>query len=235
MSETGDINDLAFWFPLIEAAGLPVPKTRIVRTEIDLALLLDGETPDGFLDFRDELERAGAEIGGRPFFLRTGHGSGKHEWRGTCFVDKDDLAWHIARLVDWSHSVDMFGLPHETWAVRRLLDTEPLFVCEGYGGFPVTREFRVFARADEIEHVQPYWPPEAVEQGQPDREDWQEILAEASSLAADEREELAGLASRAVAAVGGGFWSVDCLEARDGWYVTDMADGERSFRWEEEG
>jgi hypothetical protein len=228
-----DRTCLGYWFPKLEAAGVPVPETRIVRTEMDLSELLDGQTPDGFQGFLDELLWAGNEVGGRPFFLRTGHGSGKHEWRRTCYVDEGNLGWHVAALVEWSHTTDIFGLPHQVWVVRRLLDTVPLFICEGYDGFPVTREFRVFIRDDEIECVLPYWPPDAVEQGKPDREDWRKVLADAARLSDDDAEQLGHLAGLASGAVGGGYWSVDCLQTRDGgWYVTDMADGDRSFRWD---
>jgi hypothetical protein len=41
------------------------------------------------------------------------------------------------------------------------------------------------------------------------------------------------LAIEAVEAVGGGYWSVDFLRDRDGKaWLTDMAEGERSFRYE---
>lgn len=228
-----DRNDLAFWFPGIKAAGLPVPETRIVQTEVELVSLLDGETPKGFWPFIGELQEAANEVD-TPFFLRTGHGSGKHEWRNTCYVEAlttNILAQHVVALVDWSHSVDMFGLPHQTWAVRRLIETRPLFRCEHWGGFPVTREFRVFIRDDEFEAIYPYWPAGALEEAGPDREDWRELLAQASALSDDANEEIPTLAGWASGALGGGYWSIDFLQDVDGkWWLTDMADGDRSYR-----
>lgn len=229
---TPDRNDLAYWFPLIKDAGLPVPRTVIVPTDADLTGLLDGATPDGFADLVASLTAAGDNLGW-PCFLRTGHGSGKHDWAHTCYVSaRRAVAPHVAALVEWSHMVDLMGLPTSTWVIRELLDTQPLFTCAGYGGFPVTREFRLFVRDRDVVHIQPYWPPDAVGQGRPDRRDWQALLEWASELDHDERLELNGLALRASEALGGGYWSVDLLQDRDGaWWLTDMADGDQSFQW----
>ena len=47
---------LSYWFPLIERAGLPVPKTEIVHS-CELVGLLDGEKPDGFNARGDRADR----------------------------------------------------------------------------------------------------------------------------------------------------------------------------------
>lgn len=229
-----DVNDLAYWYPKIAAAGLPVPTTNIVTTEIDLLGLLDGELDGGiepFNAFIAQLTAAATDIG-FPCFLRTGHTSGKHDWADTCFVeDPSDLASHVAALVEASALADMFGLPTNTWVVRRLIHTKPLFRCERWQGFPVTREFRVFIRDDEFEAIYPYWPADAVEQGRPDRDDWRELLRAASELSDDDNERLPFLAGMASGAVGGGYWSIDFLQDTSGnWFLTDMADGAQSYR-----
>lgn len=228
-----DRNSLAFWFPHIEAVGLRVPCTRIVETDADLVGILDGEEPIGWDELVSSLQAAGDELGW-PAFLRTGHGSGKHEWARCCYVpSRDRVGHHVAALVEWSHSVDMFGLPTNVWALRQLIPTAPLFVCDAYDGFPVVREFRLFVRGDQLEHVQPYWPPGAVEVGRPDDPGWRGKLEEASEATAVEYGALASVALEAVEAVGGGYWSVDLLEDRIGeWWLTDMAEGDSSFRWE---
>lgn len=230
-----DRNSLAFWFPKIEAAGLKVPRTKIVTTNADLLDLLDGKLPLGYGDFMHALVGACEHIGW-PVFLRTGHGSGKHEWSRTCYVERPEaLPSHVGALVEWSALVDVLGLPTNVWAVREMIPTAPLFTCAGYKGFPVTREFRFFVRDGEVEHAQPYWPADAVEQGRPDDPNWREALAWASDLAPSVRHHLAHIAAHAGRAVGGGYWSVDLLEDRDGeWWLTDMAEGDRSFRWEPE-
>jgi hypothetical protein len=236
-----DRNDLAYWFPPLYAAELPVPKTVIVRTDVDLTYVLDGVTPDGYEAFMATLAGAVQQIGGAgPVFLRTGHTSGKHEWSRTCWLeDPSQLELHVGTLVEHSAMADMMGLPTNTWAVREPIPTRPLFRCEGYHGFPVTREFRLFVDGIGVYHIQPYWPPDAVEQGRPTHPHWRLRLMEASDLGASERAELVTLAKVARRKIlhahdDGGPWSVDVLQDRNGrWWITDMADAERSFKWGE--
>src|SRR4051812_17410817 len=83
---TIDRNDLAYWFPRLEATGVPVPRTAIVTTDLDLSLVFEaGDTPEGFRNFLAHLTLA-ADALGYPAFLRTGHTSGKHDWPRTCFL-----------------------------------------------------------------------------------------------------------------------------------------------------
>lgn len=230
-----DRNNLAYWFPPLQAAGLPVPATEIVETDVNLLQLLDGNYPDGFDAFMKELEGAVKRIG-LPCFLRTGHTSGKHEWRRTCMLsDRNRLGWHVAALVESSALADMFGLPTQTWVVRELIQTEPLFHCLNYEDFPVTREFRFFVENGAVTHWQPYWPAGACEQGKPDNDGWDVLLDEASQIDAPEREKLEALAIAAATAVDDGYWSVDLLQDAGGaWWITDMADGAQSFRYDRE-
>lgn len=224
-----DKNSLAFWYPKISDHGLPVPRTKIVPVppECDLSLLLDGSTPNLYDQFIMPLREAISEIG-TPCFLRTSHGSGKHDWSRTCYVtDVARIELHVWNLVEWSHLVDLGGLPYDTWAVREMIETDPLF--HAFWGMPITREFRVFATEQAVETVLPYWPPAAIRR--PDTDDWEARLHEASTITHAEQTLLEGLAKAAVAAVGGGYWSIDFLEDREGfWFLTDMADGERSHR-----
>ena len=226
-----DRNCLSFWFPPIRDAGLLVPETFMVEYEGDLLGLLDGVKPDDFDSFVDVLAEY-AERVGYPFFLRTGHGSGKHDWDETCFVgSRSEIGRHVARLVEWSFGVDMVGLPTSMWAVRKMIETAPLFTAF-WGHMPITREFRLFVRDNAVEHVQPYWPPDAIIA--PSDLGWRTKLEQANRLTWGERKILADVAVIATAAVGGGFWSVDFLQDKSGsWWLTDMADGDRSFRWDD--
>ena len=228
-----ELNCLSYWFPKIHAAGLPVPATTIIHGARDLGVVLDGKKPEGWDDLERELQTA-VERHGVPCFLRTGQGSGKHGWEDTCYItDPAKIGRHVAALVEWSYSVDMFGLPHDVFAVRDLIPTTPLFHCTDFGNFPVTREFRLFMNSDsmQLDHLQPYWPPDAVEQGTPDVDDWREILEQANQLTDAERKLLHIVAHTAAVAVGG-YWSIDFLQDSNGkWWLTDMALGERSFKW----
>ncbi len=241
-----DRTDLSYWFPIIKRAGLPVPETRVITTDVELIHMLDGDSVDGYNEFITELKTAVAEIG-TPCFLRTGMGSGKHSWKETCFLtDAEDIPGHVYSLVEWSHTVDFFGLAHDTWVVRKLIPTNPLFYAF-WGKMPITSEFRFFVRGETIEHVQPYWPPHALEGHVHDCTEWRDVLAEASRLDGNDLRicrEIAQFAGRVLAADafvnppqdnGGDFWSVDLLQdATGGWWLTDMALGDESFRWDPE-
>lgn len=233
MIERDDLTSLVYWFPKIEAAGLPVPRTHIVEAACDLTVALDGVTPECWDVFITDLAATGDEVGW-PAFLRTSHGAGKHSWERTCFVPRRELlGHHVGALVEWSATVDLVGLPTRTWAIRELIDTRPLFRCRRYGNFPVVREFRVFTLAGDVVHVQPYWPPDAVKAGHPDDGAWRRKLALASCLTSVEADQLGALALRADRALGGGYWSIDFLQSATGeWWLTDMAEGERSFQWD---
>lgn len=228
-----DKNSMSYWFPPIHAAGLPVPRTEMFRIGGGLTDLLDGGLVHGFEHLVNELSRSAMRIG-YPVFLRTGHTSGKHSWKNTCFVERPaDLGQHVVNLVEQSALADLMGLPTEVWVVRELLPTLPLFHCRAYGGMPVVREFRLFANSEGVEHVQAYWPEEAVGQGDPDDPDWRRLLAMHSLAKDDELHLLCELATRAAGAVDDGTWSVDVLQtATRAWHVTDMAEGGRSFRYE---
>lgn len=229
-----DLTRLSYWFPRIEAAGLPVPKTRIYR-------LLDGQVEDlmkildnddaGLATFdalKERLRKIIRDDFAYPVFLRTDFTSGKHQWNETCFVRQpSDLGKSICRLVEYSCLADLFGLPFDTWVVREMLTTEPRF--HAFYGMPVTREFRLFVRDGVVEHVQPYWPPDSIER--PTTDDWRDRLAAMNAITDNERLELSALARRANDAVPG-YWSVDFLETKDrGWVLIDMAEGEKSYRW----
>ena len=81
-----DCNCITYWLPKLMAAGIPVPRTEIVETDIELPLLLNGHNPAGFVVFLCELREACDRIG-YPVFLRTGHTSAKHDWEDTCYCE----------------------------------------------------------------------------------------------------------------------------------------------------
>jgi hypothetical protein len=99
-----DKTALSYWFPKLEAAGLPVPKTILIDMPEDAQKyvwgLFDGKeggdtrSIDAFVA---ELATACSSVG-YPAFLRTDHTSGKHNWKKACFVpDGNDLGSHVFR------------------------------------------------------------------------------------------------------------------------------------------
>lgn len=225
---------LSYWFPLIQSAGLPVPKTEIVLSTVDeeaaLWRGLDGEDGD-VSTLAARIREAALRLGGAPVFLRTDLTSAKHDWQKSCFVgDLARVERHIYAIAEFSACADFMGLSFDTWVVRELLSTEPVFTAF-WGHMPITREFRFFVKDGAIDHVQPYWPPDSID-GHTEDAWWRTKLDRISGLSSDERAQLGALTVRAGEAVGG-FWSVDWLWTTDrGWVLTDMAEGERSFRWE---
>lgn len=224
-------NCLSYWFPRISDAGLLVPKTIIVRSPGDgweLAKMLDGKKPSGFDGFIREVTAAAESIG-FPIFLRTGMGSGKHQWKDCCYVAKrKDLVQHVYNLVEWSHCVDLMGLPHDVWAVREMLLTSPIGVCERYGGMPVCREFRFFVDGGNVLCGHFYWPLDSLNEGGFAADVAEGWYDEFCRLPDD--YDLNTLASKAGAAVGGS-WSIDILETKRGWMIIDMALAAVSWHW----
>jgi len=219
-----DSTRLSYWFPLIEAAGLPVPKTVIVRAIGDLTVLLDGKKPVGWEPFLVELSEATDGIG-YPCFLRTDYGSGKHRWRDTCFVpSRDVLGQHVYNLCEWSLMVDIMGLPTDVWVVREMLPVRPLAYLRKYGGMPLVREVRGFVRDGQVVCKHPYWPKQAIIDGGGNAS----LYAPSSILTTSEEDTVSKLLHRVGRAVPRA-WSVDVLDTNLGWYVTDMAQAARSF------
>ncbi len=229
-------NDLADWYPIIRASGVPTPSTRIVRTTLNLLGLLDGWQPEGFNEFLDELTDAARSVG-YPLFLRTGQGSGKHEYTHTCLVPSQTvLHQHVYNLIEWSACVDFFGLPTTTWAVRELLPVEAPFTV--YEGMPLAKERRYFASDGQVIGHHPYWPPGAVEQGVPTlngrilpEDEWRPLYDALNAENDDEVWRLTKLTERATRDLPGA-WSVDWLWVPgQGWVCIDLAHFEDSYVW----
>lgn len=229
-----DKTALSYWFPIIEAAGLPVPRTIILDMPDDAQRSIwsafDGVEPEvqALSQFAAQIEAA-ADTLGWPCFLRTDHTSGKHNWSSNCFLaNREAITSHLYGVAEYSEMAGFIGLPWNRWAVREMLPTKPLGVCTRFGDMPICKEFRFFVDGPEVTFWQPYWPQEALEQGEAK-------YAEGFDLAAfyrpDDLDALKALASKAGKALGGA-WSVDLLETERGWFLTDMAEADKSYRWD---
>lgn len=229
-----DKTALSYWFPKLAAANLPVPKTRLITMPTEaqrcVGQVLWGEEPtqerrvafDGFLATLTSVVAAM----GLPCFLRTDHTSNKHDWDKACYVtDVAKLQQHVFQIAEFSECCDMIGLPYQIWAVREFLPTMPHGICPRYGNMPVCREFRFFVDDGNVQCSHPYWPRQSLDDG-----GWSGSDVEFEMLCA-QPHELAEIASAAGNVVGGS-WSIDILETKRGWHVTDMAEAERSFHWE---
>lgn len=224
-----DKTALSYWFPKIEAAGLPVPKSTIVEIDEnarkELWAAIDGKEAGDGTEFYQKLTDAAAKMG-LPCFLRTDHTSNKHDWENTCYLsDISKIKQHVYNLVEFSLCCDLMGMPWDTWVVREFLPTIPLGACPRYGNMPVCREFRFFVNDGKVVCRHPYWPLDSLRQGGCKDLNYRELCRR------EDEGLLFDLASEAGAAVGGA-WSVDILETKRGWMVTDMAEAHKSFHWE---
>jgi hypothetical protein len=231
-----------------------VPRTEIVQAGPHWDSLVESsDVPSEFARgvFKrlcDEIWNAIVRMAvGCPVFLRTGQGSGKHEWKRTCYLaNPNAIPDHVSALVQWSDSAGVMGLPWDVWAVREMLPTSPVLTCEAYGGMPLAKEYRAFVRGGVVECLHPYWPLEAIRKGNycTHRDDAGKLAmdfpavcsvcndaaskahAELSTLTPAERFELdviAGAVAKRFDGRGDGYWSVDLLLTANGWFVIDMA------------
>jgi hypothetical protein len=225
-----DKNDMAYWFPKLAATGVPVPRTELITAGVDLSLLLDGITPSGFEGFMLDIHAAACRIPGPPWFLRTGHTSGKHRWAETCRVERlSRSSAHVAALTEASALADIIGLPTNTWAVREFLDLRASFTA--FHGMPVAREFRIFVKDGPVQCIHFYWPEDSIRN--PTISDWKSELRVMESLGHEEWEALSTLACRVSDAFDGA-WAVDFAmldRASDSgaWVAIDMAEAARAF------
>lgn len=232
--EPNDKNNLAYWYPKLQASGVPTPETEIVQCDFVLGRYLFNEEKQFEPNFKALAEKLGAIATrfGLPAFLRTGYGSGKHDWERTCWVtDASKIGQHIYNLAEWSGMVDFIGLPIQTWVVRKRIPTVAPFTAF-YRHMPVTRERRYFFKDGKVIGHHPYWPPHSITK--PSTPDWGAKLAVLNDQSA---EEIAFLTERSerVATQFQGAWSLDWLYSDElkEWFAIDMALAHRSFCWHE--
>ena len=228
-----DKTRLKYWFPLLEKAGLPIPKTIMVEaSEEEIVTIYNsfdtGKLGKGFDSLAEKIKIAADTIG-YPCFLRTDHFSGKHNWDKTCFLQSaDDIKQHVFEIAYFWECVNMFGAPCDTWVVREFLPTIPHGVCQNYGNMPICKEFRFFVKDGTIKCFHPYWPLQALNDGAPQYNGNFDYEAFCTLENEAEVSELVTAAAQAVA----GEWSIDVLETKNGWYITDMAEAHKSYHWE---
>ena len=234
-----DKTSMSYWFPLIEAAGLPVPKTKFIEMT-DTCRRMIWDAFDGKRSGDVATEPFFAKIAGAanemgyPCFLRTDQTSAKHSWKRSCYLESSsDITSHVFEITEFSECAGFMGIPWDTWTVREFLPTIPYGICPRYGDFPVCKEFRLFVNEGDVQCFHPYWPLSALQDG-----GWEVDADEATAYADlcsvdyDTLIHLKNLASRAGVACGGS-WSVDLLETERGWVLTDMAEAHKSFHWED--
>ena len=235
-SHGGLTNDLADWYPVVAATGVPTPATRIIPVPESLLIaVLDGEPFDVSAERSLGLVAEAAAELGVPVFLRTGEMSAKHDWDFSCHVrDLSGLTFAVSNL--FQAQAMAFGVPEPTHLViREMLPTEHLFYA--FSGMPITKERRYFVENSHVVDRQPYWPLGAIRgqyprspEGPLDDDVWEGLLREASTQTEEEVAVLTALSEQAAVGLTGA-WSLDWLWVPStGWVFTDAAHAEQSYR-----
>jgi hypothetical protein len=235
-------NCMLFWYPVIQRAGVLAPKTRIISFDQQLGPLLDGEDVPGASMLFVRIHEEAKSVGGYPVFLRTGHTSGKHEWKDACFLGcAEDIPSHVVKIVEYSAMAHIMGLPTDIWVVREMLQPVTAFMAF-HGRMPVSLEFRCFIRGDDFLYMIPYWQEQVIAHSDqwhpPSARNWRELLRDLYNSATMEDERHIIVETRKIGAAlaraegSDEAWSVDWMKCQDGnWYCIDMALAESSWGW----
>jgi len=225
-------NSMFYWWPEAKDCGVPMPKTIMVRHEGSFKGELsyspiDGKPDEYFTEMLENVKKAAIEIE-YPIFIRSDGTSNKHDWKQSCYVEREDqLYGNICNILEFS-AMMMFGPSFYGIAVREFLELNWKFKAF-YGEMPVAKEFRFFVKDGEVQCWHPYWPPRSIQR--PSIENWQDILKEINQMYETDYYILEAY-SKKIGRKIEGYWSIDFCETKnDGWYMTDMALGEESYHW----
>lgn len=226
-------NSAKIWFPAVEKAGLPVPRTLMLNYDHRLiAAACEGEASAPIKAEIDRVNKVVLEAAtqiGFPVFIRTDLTSAKHSGpRNYCARTSSDLARVVYRTIEDSELKLMFAPCSEALMVRQFLDLPGAFTA--FGGLPISREYRFFADGKRVICHHPYWPEEAFDEFSKAPASAKELLARLYADAAP--QQLFELAVKAAAAVGDGAWSIDFAQDRSGkFWLLDMARAEDSYHF----
>jgi hypothetical protein len=222
-------NSALRWFPAIEAAGLPVPRTLMVPyNHYDILPIFDGEASAEFIRLQSEVEAAALKVG-VPAFLRTDLSSAKHSGpEAYCITDAAACGEQLyTTLEDAEIKFFMQRAGPEAMMVREFLLLDAPFTA--FRGLPIAREWRIFADETHVICKHPYWPADALED-HISVEGWREQLSEMHIW--PKCEGLMTMAVTAAKACGGKAWSVDfACDVAGKWWLIDMATMADSYHW----
>lgn len=222
-------NSLLYWYPRIKNLSIRTPKTEIIELKIphlELIKVVDGKS-DLLNQYMNEI-KIKAKIIGYPLFMRTDELSNKHDWKNSCYVEKEeDLISHIYNLIECSFIVDIMGIPIRAIILREYIPMKNLFKAFR-GEMPVNPEIRFFIKDGKVLCWHWYWIEDAIIF--PSDEFWKEKLNREKKLTeVSELEEL-NKYTKIIAKRFKGYWSVDfCKSKENQWILIDMALGHKSW------
>jgi len=219
-----DLNSMLYWWPKVSSLGsagiVPMPKTLIYEIPKNQLEKLDEENME-VLDVH--LIKLTARKIGYPLFMRTDQSSGKHEWKDTCYVDREKVLFsHIFNLFVSNWCADVLGLPFKALVFREYIPMDSGFTAFP-GRLPISRERRYFVKDGEVVCHHPYWPEDALAEADPSTSAWRDILRDMNSESSLEVEILSAYA-RALGDELRGAWSIDfCRSKAHKWFFIDAA------------
>jgi len=228
-----------YWLPRLQngrGLGLPIPDTRVVPYDhaAIIAMLEDDGSPEAWLRLVNEVQHV-ANMVDYPVFLRTDIASAKHSGPSAYLaLGNSHVATALSATIE---DQEMHFPPRPTpsaFLVRRYLRLLHYFTA--FDGLPIGREYRAFVNMGTMLCMHPYWPEDAVAEGNPSHENWREmmhVMYGGTQTPGMDTPLLQGLAEVAATKCGG-YWSVDFAQDVDGaWWLIDMAPGIES--WHPEG
>jgi hypothetical protein len=222
-------NSLCYWYEITKGLDIPQPYTVIYKIPEDhLKQLRIEQFPKQIIDDSKKIINQDPNLI-YPIFLRTDQASGKHGWKRSCFVEKEEtLKSNIYEVIIANLLADILGLPFTALVFREYIPLESKFTAF-WGELPIAKERRIFIKNGKIQCSHPYWPEDAIEQ--PSIIYWREELKELNTLTKKD-ESILKKYSEILAKNFEDYWSVDFAKGRDGkWYLIDMAKGENSFHY----
>ena len=225
-------NSMAYWYPKIEK--LPIPQPLTVMTPLKVKY---SQRQRNFVMHPSHFNRIKKLVSKNfkyPIFIRGDGGSGKHDWKETCYVKRPaDLLQHILNVYHWHLECDVFGgMQCNYLAIREFIQMDSMFTAF-FGDMPVNPEIRVFADNGKILCWHWYWVRDAIYRTSV--ENWKELLSEKTKeVKANGEIKTVKEYARQVAQLFSGYWSIDFCRAKSGrWYLIDMALGLSS--WHKKG
>jgi hypothetical protein len=221
---------LSHWYPVVSnIPEIKTPETAYFPIHFDDQLqALDRKLTPALLSTIEQIKVKAKEFG-YPVFIKNSVFSGKHSWKYTCFVEKEeDIQDHFLAITDFAYTV---GCDESLfWVVRKYLKPDALIHTDC--DMPVTFERRYFIEDGKVVFHHPYWPESSLENQSPTPANWRDLL-KITNEESDEEITLLKSLTEKVANVLPGNWSVDWLKVGTKWYLIDMAEKHKSYIWKD--
>lgn len=226
-------SSMDYWYPLVKD-HLPCPKTESITFSDDILNEFQGACYDCgdpviIKKYLKKVHKIADRIG-YPLFMRSDQGSGKHDWKDTCYVvSRDILEQNLFNLLRWHEIAGIMGLSYKSLYFRELLDIKPMFYAF-WGNMPIGFERRLFVCNGKVLCIHPYWEENAIIRSHqyPLPMEWKDIIARSCVIGEEKRQlvEYGETFSQLVP----GYWSIDFIKDRqEKWWFIDAAHGEVSW------